>query len=299
MKRKINAKLREKPIISAFLGAIIIGLICLIIYILNYYTTEFNTIPNMELVSNIGSNVQISPIRYSYNYKGENFSLDENFDVNNYDYSACTIYKEAFNTTPEMKVVGNYKITNAFVNTYLYNPETHKYEEYESSKVYPYENKIRVSPEVSDGVENTYVFVYKIIYGKQGTAEYVVKLIENGHYNLGVLREYKEEDSIEELVKKLNFGRFFEKIEVIENKINLIYKYDIPEESKDANAIALFLLKDNIEEINFYHLNTKFARMENLKKIEFESTESTTIKKADLVEKFSLDLENLKKSIGL
>ena len=39
MKRKINAKLREKPIISAFLGAIIIGLICLIIYILNYYTT--------------------------------------------------------------------------------------------------------------------------------------------------------------------------------------------------------------------------------------------------------------------
>ena len=86
---------------------------------------------------------------------------------------------------------------------------------------------------------------------------------------------------------------------MVENKINLIYKYDIPEESKDANAIALFLLKDNIEEINFYHLNTKFARMENLKKIEFESTESTTIKKADLVEKFSLDLENLKKSIGL
>lgn len=310
MKNKLNVKLKEKPIIAAVLCAIIIGLICLIIYFLNYYSPKFKTIPNMEISSTVSSSIKLEPIKYDYIYKGESFSLDTNFDVNNYDYSNCTIYKEYSTLNPIMQVEGNYKITDAFVNTYMYNPETHQYEKYETSKVYIDKNKMYVYLSTATGMEHTFVSVYSVVYGDQGQADYVVKVIEQGNYNLGILREYngitvEDTEKIEEIIGKLNYSNFFEKLEIVENKINLTYKYDLPEESKNIISLAIFLILDDIEEITFYHTNTKFVKTEYDSEAQktnytyYESADATTIKKEELQEKNDLNFENLKNSIGI
>ena len=122
--------------------------------------------------------------------------------------------------------------------------------------------------------------------------------------NLGLTHNSKGE-KLKEVVHKLYFGEFLENLEVENNKIKLTYKYKISNDAKNINSIALFALINNLEEIEFCHLNTDFATTEynsttkETIRNSFKMSESEIVTREQIQEENSLDLENFEAIVSL
>lgn len=310
---KLNTNIKDKPILATLLIAVIIGLVCFIVFILNYFGPITPNIPKLVIeVGDLEENIELEPISYYWVHNGTDESKEYAFDPNNYDYSNCTIYKSYMGYSPMMKSDPKLNMKTISKTTYMYNPDTKKYEQYEIdfldfSKAKVNEHSVHLKS--SSGATHIYVSYYTINYGSQGKASYVVKVVEQDDYRLGILKEYKgitlgQKDELKELLSKLSFGNYLDSIEVNENKINLIYKYRIGNDATKTISVALFSLIDNLEEITFTHLNNEFLKAERSENGTFENkpieyTDPTIITKEELIQTLNLDLENLKKTFGL
>lgn len=309
MKTKLNTNIKEKPILATLLIAVIIGLICLIIFTIKYYEPQRQIPPIIKIeVPDMYEGLELSPIAYDWFYKGQESLQELNFDPNNYDYSDCTVYKSYTGLNPVMKATPKYRFKSMTKTTYMYDSDTNEYKQYETdfNNFKEYEKYIHLNS--SSGTSHTFVSVYTMTYGNQGTASYVVKVIEQDNYHLGIVKEYKgigleEKEKIKELISKLSFGIYLEDVQTEDGKLNLIYQYKVSNDSINTIAIALFSLIDDLKEIQFSHLNTEFVTsvQENnvytTKQIQY--TEPRIVTRESLSQNLNLELSNLKENLGL
>lgn len=306
--KKLNINIKEKPIVTALLIAVIIGLICLIIFVLKYFEPARENPPMAKIEGANGQVLELEPATYSWFYKGQEYFIEREFDPNNYDYSNCTIYQNGNNYDyPSISALPKTKFKKMFKTNYLYNAETGKYEQYESNGL-PFEAyNYDVYLGTRSGTYNTYVAAYTMTYN-QGRVTYVFKVVEQDNLGLGEIKEYKgvtleQKDKIKELIDKVAGTEFLEDITVEDGKLNLVYKYRITKSTANAISLALFCLIDELNEIDFSHINTTFVRTvaDETKWVqeEFEFSEPRIMTRESLVQEYNFSFEELKETLGL
>ena len=307
---KLNKNVKEKPIVTALLIAVIIGLICLIIFVWRFYEPQRKTPPIVKVETSDGQVLELNPISYSWFYRGNEQAEEFQFDPNNFDYSNCTVYDSYSGSFSIMKAFPKTKFKKMYKTTYMYNPETGKYEQYENdvNNFERYEQDIFLSRGTGDN-SNTFVSVYTMTYN-QGRVTYVVKIVQQDNYHLGIVKEYKgmtleDKDKIMELASHISSGAFLKDVETEEGKLNLIYEFKIPDSATNSVAMALFNVIDNLEEIKFSHQNTEFVEVgfdpEKNQAIrnEIEYTEPRIVTKDSLTQDLNFEWADLKESLGL
>lgn len=309
---KLNTKIQDKPILATLLIVVIIGLICFIIFTLRYYQPQIASAPVLKIdVVDMEETLKLEPVAYDWIYKGEQNRQEIEFDPNNFDYSNCTIYDSYSGYSPMMKTEPKLALKTVSKTTYMYNSETGKYEQYESDFL-DFKGKVTeqsVYLKSSTGVSHIYVSLYTIGFGEQGFASYVVKVVEQDDYRLGIIKEYKgitldQKDRLKELLSKLSYGIYLEDVEVNEGALNLIYKYRVSGDYSNNISIALFSLIDDLEEITYTHLNKNFVKAERNENDVFENkpieyTEPRVVTREELAQNLNLDWNNLKEILGM
>lgn len=304
----LSKRLKEKPILATLLIAVIIGLICLVVYIINYFEPQIQVPPVIKVSYKDKEVFELQPVAYDWTYKNSHDTQEFNFDPNNYDYSNCTVYKSYNGGNPQMVAFPKYKFKVMNKKTYMYNADIGRYEEYDTDYQDFSQYVKYISLTHSTGTAHTYVSVYTMTYGEQGTATYVVKVVEQNDYRLGIIREYKglnleNVESIKELVSKLASGVFLRDVQVEDGKLVLTYRYRITNNSANSISIALFCLIDELQEIEFRSENAEFvtSKYENNSTIyePIENLGSIVTTRESIKQEINLDWTNLSKNIGL
>lgn len=307
MKNLLGKSLKEKPILATFLIAIIIGLICLIIFVLKFFEPPMKDVPNLILSTEYSDSLKIKPISYNLLINNKEVMVEDEFDVNNYDYSNCTVYK-SYDNFMMLKMVNDNKrsFENISKVTYMYNSETNKFEEYETDYDSFKSKEKFIYLNSSSGKNHTYVSVYTVKYGNDGYAKFPIKVVEQSSLNLGIIREYtntyfSDEAKIKEIVSNLHFGNYIEdsKSDLENNSVNLTYKYRIDSESRDSVAMALFCIFDDLKEINFYSENTEFIIQNGNERQEITDKNPMIVTRESLKEIYYFDIDTLKNDLGM
>lgn len=277
---KLNANVKEKPILSTFMIAIIIGLICLIIFILNYFQMQIELPPKLIATTQNGEETELLLLSYDWNYKGENKKYDSGIDVTTYNFNGKhTVYANCTDVIFEsinVKTNPKYKIKAIWYDEYRYDEI---YDEY--TQVYDGISQIN-DTEFELSTYQTYVRVYTIVTENQGTAKYAIKCVETNPAEFDKLKEYKDikienTEAINKFITESPCGRYLNNINISNNVITCTYEYFIPEEVRKSIAIEMFVLFDSITDVNFEFLYNNYVKNEYDENNEYMKKELTKI----------------------
>lgn len=280
----MSTKVKEKPILVTFLIAIIIGLVCLIIFVLNYYQPQLELPPKLILTNANGEEIELLLTSYTWNYKGETKTYDAgikddkflNYDFDTKNICFDSIYNVVMKNLVNIQTIPKYK-NNGLIET------CYSYVEYSKGpNINTYQiavgNNTTFRPIIQSGTN----YIELTLNSKQGVATYIFKFIDFRNVNLDRLKIEKlskNAENIQEYLKTCDYARFLNNVKVENNKIIIDYDYWIRKEVTSEFALVLFTVLDEIDEIEFNFLYDKYAKTEW--NIETQKDDITTFDKVE------------------
>lgn len=274
-----NKEITRKPVLIAVLIAIIIGIICIFVFGMNYYQPETELPPKLILKTKSGEEVELLLLSYDWNYKGEQKTYGEGLNVNSlttYNFDGKnTLVKNiewAGLDSLEISTSPKYKAKLFVPNALVYNSQLEDYQSGNGSEV---EEKDKSSFNyIPNG--GTTVVTFTLHSERQGKAVYALKVVEQYVSDIEKIKETKnlnlDKVAIFNYMKEETFGQYLNDVRLENNKATLIYDYYIPEYASLMFANELFALVDDLEEIEFRTTFNKFIKNVN-DPITYEHTE--------------------------
>lgn len=277
--KNLNKSIDEKPITAAFLVAIIVGLICLIVFVLKFYEPQYELPPKLIAKSSDGQEIELVLLSYDWTYKGEekffNPGQDSRYLVT-YDFNGeNTIYNKLdfnmSNNVLELKTEPKYKVKGFTTNALRYNKDA---EDYQSGNgtILGEEGKSKMSYYIDTDTNLVTVTLYS---ETQGMAVYGFKTINSYYVDYNKLKEIGnlelDKDSVSGLLKDLTYGRFLNDIQIENNRLILTYDYSVDSRAIQAYTNMLFAVIDNLEEVEFRFSYDKYTKS-NTDPITYQTT---------------------------
>lgn len=280
----MSTKVKEKPILATFLIAIIIGLVCLIIFVLNYYQPQLELPPKLILTNANGEETELLLTSYTWNYKGETKTYDAgikddkflNYDFDTKNICFDSLYNVVMKNLVNIQTVPKYKCNGLIENCYVYSGYDEKPGIHTGSIVVGTATKFK--PTVQYGTN----YIELTLNSDQGVATYIFKFIDLRNVNLDRLKIGKlstNAENIQEYLKTCDYARFLNNVKVENNKIIIDYDYWIGKEVTSEFALVLFTALDEVDEIEFNFLYDKYAKSEW--NIETQKDDITTFDKVE------------------
>lgn len=259
----LRSNIDEKPIVAAFLVAIIVGLICLIIYVNKYYVPQFELPPKLVAKTSDGQEVELLLMSYDWTYKGEEKTYSNLEDLSMYEFNGeNTLYsKLEFGIDyAQIQTEPKYKVKGFSSSTLRYNTVFEEYEPGNGSIISEEDKTVASYP-----IEATTTLVTITLYSEtQGTATYGLKTIESYYIDIDEVKELGKldfnKDSIESFLKEQTYGRFLNNTEIENNKLTITYDYYIDKSARMMYTNILFALIQDLDEIEFKFLQDKYVQ---------------------------------------
>ena len=274
----LKKKIKVNPILLAILVAIIIGIVCIIVFKTKYYQQETELPPNLILKTNDGQEIELLLLSYDWNYKGEQKKYGEGLNVD-----SLTTYNFAGKNTliknhewgldsVEIFTSPKYKAKLFSPSALVYNWQTEGYQAGNGSIINAEEkNRFSYMPN-----SQTTVVTFTLYSETQGQAVYGLKTIEQYIIDIDRLKETKnlslDKEAIFDYMKDETFGQYLNEVRLDGKKVTLIYDYFIQQYASLMFANELFTLVDDLEEIEFRTNFNKFIKNVN-DPITFEHSE--------------------------
>lgn len=301
--KKLKTNVKEKPILATLLVAVIIGLVCLIIYVLNYYQPETELPPTLKLKTKSGEEIEFLLLSYDWTYKGKNKTYDARIeDITEYDFggkntildtmeSFLDVNDKTIETSPKYKAQG-------FIQNCLY------YQDVEYSMIGSNQLIIEGGHKFNFVASSSgpNVITIELNSEKQGKAVYAIKYASTLLINADDIEEMKnfelDKEKINNVLKKLSFGQYLNNVELNNEEITLTYNYYIPEDSTNLLAQGIFTLVDEAKEINFDFAYNKYVKYEENQNVEFDKIDTVTYNRENFKSPIGMTIEEFKKYIN-
>lgn len=260
----MSTKVKEKPILATFLIAIIIGLVCLIIFVLNYYQPQVELPPKLVLTNQKGEKTELLLTEYSWNYKGETKTFNSGIKDDkllNYDFDTKNICFGSFDDIMYwsgviIEFLPKYKNNGLIQTTYTYN--TFSIEPSTNTNPIAVGNATAFKPTMQYGTN----YVEITLNSEQGYATYIFKFVDIHNINVDKLNTdtmSATPEKIQEYLKTCSYSKYLNNVKVENDKVVIAYDYWINKEVTDDFALTLFATIDEINEIEFDFLYNKYA----------------------------------------
>lgn len=305
-----NTKAKRKPIIVTFIIAIIIGIICLAIYLCKYYQPELEMPPKIVVTDSSGQKKEMLLTSYDWTYKGETKTFDMkigsdeniikyNYDIDNIFFADWDLAdRMSFKTEPEYKNCG-------FVETGYQGLYDSTDEIYYSSSTTNQVSKIEYV--MATGSSNTEYVEVTLKSEKQGSATYLLKVVDTTNFPLKKIKTEKlskNAEEIEKYLKDTEYGHFLNGVQVEENKVKISYDYWVNDTlTSDCSAI-IFTLLDDVNEIEYTFLQDKYIERnynyetDNTDTLNFDKVEPVIYSRDKFITKQGLRISELQDYIN-
>lgn len=253
----LRSNIDEKPIVAAFLVAIIVGLICLIIYVNKYFVPQLELPPKLVAKTSSGQEVELLLLNYDWYYKGEHKQFNPGQDsrfIDTYAFNGDnTLYN--YHSEPleqiEICTLPKYKVKGFTTNRIKYQYLNENYESTDYNTGYD-KDKTKISYYLDSDTSLLTVTIYS---ENQGEAVYGLKIINTVYSNINKAKELGslnfDKESIFNYLKEQTYGRYLNNIEIDNNRVVLTYDYVIDSRARQMYSNLLFALISDLDEIEF------------------------------------------------
>lgn len=299
----------KKPIMKTktVIFLIVILIIAAILGIYKFkrdFQIEQENPPKLYFYGENGKKIELLPIEYSWEYKGETKTYKDE-DFLNRDYSDMeTVYLDSAlgETGAYLQTEEKYKINSVYREDYQW--EGDKYQNFGGGTAGPnYDDNTKIDAGASSSSEGKVLIKYYVQYKKQGYVTYILKAdvldkqyLENKNEFLNTKLE--EKYKIEELLKNLKYSQIFSSVNVENNNLIIEYEYFLNENSTLTNNAILFTCIDGIENIVYKAINSKtYYSDKETGTMKKESLDNITINKEEFIQKTGLELSKLQEYV--
>ena len=299
----------KKPIMKTktVIFLIVILIIAAILGIYKFkrdFQIEQENPPKLYFYGENGKKIELLPIEYSWEYKGETKTYKDE-DFLNRDYSDMeTVYLDSAlgETGAYLQTEEKYKINSVYRNYYDFGSKnvgggTVGFKENDNTKIYA---------DTSSSNAGSFLIRYDVNYKKQGYVSYVQKVTVLNRNNIKTASNYtninlEEQEKITNLVKELEFKQILKSVKVENKNLVIEYEYYPVEGILTSNNAILFACINDLENIVYTATNKKTfytEKVENQYQIVYdENRENFIVNKVDFENSTNISLNDLKKYI--
>lgn len=299
----------KKPIMKTktVIFLIVILIIAAILGIYKFkrdFQIEQENPPKLYFYGENGKKIELLPIEYSWEYKGETKTYKDE-DFLNRDYSDMeTVYLDSAlgETGAYLQTEEKYKINSVYRNYYKFGDMnvgggTVGFKENDNTKIYA---------DTSSSNAGSFLIRYDVNYKKQGYVSYVQKVTVLNRNNIKTASNYtninlEEQEKITNLVKELEFKQILKSVKVENKNLVIEYEYYPVEGILTSNNAILFACINDLENIVYTATNKKTfytEKVENQYQIVYdENRENFIVNKVDFENSTNISLNDLKKYI--
>lgn len=299
----------KKPIMKTktVIFLIVILIIAAILGIYKFkrdFQIEQENPPKLYFYGENGKKIELLPIEYSWEYKGETKTYKDE-DFLNRDYSDMeTVYLDSAlgETGAYLQTEEKYKINSVYRNYYKFGGMnvgggTVGFKENDNTKIYA---------DTSSSNAGSFLIRYDVNYKKQGYVSYVQKVTVLNRNNIKTASNYtninlEEQEKITNLVKELEFKQILKSVKVENKNLVIEYEYYPVEGILTSNNAILFACINDLENIVYTATNKKTfytEKVENQYQIVYdENRENFIVNKVDFENSTNISLNDLKKYI--
>ncbi len=302
----------QKPIMKTktVVFLIVILIIAAILGIYKFdrdYQKEQENPPVLYAYDEKGNKVELLPIEYSWEYKGETKTYKDD-DWLNRDYSNVeTVYLDSKlrDTGKYLQTEKKYKINSVYQERYKWNGT--QYQNVGGGTAGPeYDDNTKINGDAMSSESGSFLIKYYVQYKKQGYVTYIQKVTILDTNSMKASAEYmninlENIERINELVGKLEIKELLKSVKVENNNLVIEYEYYPIEDILISNNAILFACIDNLENIVYTATNKKTFYTEKVENqyqtIYDENRENFTINKNDFVNYTGIDISDLQEYI--
>lgn len=303
MEEKLKTNVKEKPILATVLVGVIIGLLCLIIFVQKYYQAETELPPKLILKTKTGEEVELLLLSYDWTYKGEYKTYNAGIeDITEYDFGGkntildtmegiLNVNDKTIETSPKYKAQG-------FIQNALYYKDANY--NMTGSQQFIIDGGHKFNFVANSTGPN--VITIELNSDKQGKAVYALKYTSCFLMDADKIKAMKtlefDEEKIASFLQEMNYGKYLKNVKIKDEELTLTYKYYISEDAMNVLAQGIFALVDEVDEIHFDFTYNKYVKTENNKNVEFDKIDTVTYDRLNFKSFIGMTIEEFKEYIN-